>query len=300
MSGMERLGFVGLGTMGEPMCRNLARKSGCPVVAYDVRAEPLRRLEADGVTAASSVAEVGAGADVVFLSLPGGAEVEAVAAGGEGLLATARAGQIVADCSTVPAALARRLARRFAAAGAVFVDTPVARTRAAAEAGTLCAMVGAEPAVYERVAPYLAHFATDIAHCGSAGAGQTVKILNNMVLMETVHALAEALVVARRLGVDGETLFAALGAGSADSFALRNHGRKALLPGDFPDRAHSCLQALKDLDCALELAAEAGVRPHGAEAAHGRLREAAAMGHGEAYYPVLIEAVRRRAPGSAK
>ena len=300
MTAVARLGFVGLGTMGEPMCRHLARKSGCAVIACDLRAAPLERLEADGVAAASSVAEVGNAADLVFLSLPGADEVAAVAGEG-GLLDSARAGRIVADCSTVPAALARDLARRYGERGGSFVDAPVARTRAAAEAGALSAMVGAARADFEAVAPFLAHFASDIAHCGAPGAGQIVKILNNAVLMETVNALAEALTVARRLGVDGETLFSALSAGSADSFALRNHGRKALLPNDFPDRAHSCTRARKDLDCALDLAREAGVRLRGAEVVHGRLEEAIAAGRGEAYYPALIETIdRQRRPAAAR
>ncbi len=289
---IDRLGFIGLGTMGEPMCRNLARKADRPVIAYDLNSEPLRRLESDGVAAAESVAEVGAAADLIFLSLPGGTEVEAVSVGAGGLLETARAGRIVADCSTAPMALARRLATRFAAAGSTFIDAPVARTRAAAHAGTLLAMVGGAPADYERVRPFLACFATDIRHCGGVGAGQAVKILNNMVLFQTVNALAEALTAARRLGIDGETLFGALTQGSADSFALRNHGMKALLPGDFPARAHSCLQALKDLDCALELGRDAGVRLRGAETVRRRLERAIADGRGADYYPALIDAIK--------
>lgn len=296
MSAVARLGFVGLGAMGEPMCRNLARKAGLPVVAHDLRPEPLRRLADDGVRAAGSAAEVGAEADLVFLSLPGGPEVEAVA---DGLLAAARPGRVVADCSTAPMTLARELAARFAAAGAAFVDSPVARTRAAARDGTLCAMVGGDAAAFARVRPFLACFATDILHCGAAGAGQLAKAMNNMVLMQTVNALAEALTAARRLGVDGETLFAALGAGSADSFALRNHGAKALLPGEFPERAHSCLRALKDLDCAFAAAAAAGAPLRGAEIVRDRLREAVDMGLGDAYYPALIAAIARRRPDGA-
>ena len=289
-SGREiaRLGFVGLGTMGAPMCRHLARKSGLPVSAWDVNAAARNALADDGVEAAESLAEVARRADLVFLSLPGGPEVLEVA---RGLLEHAPAGQIVADCSTVPAAVARTLGERFAAAGAAFIDAPVARTRAAAQAGALGVTVGGEAEVVERVRPFLACFATDIAHCGAAGAGQTVKILNNMVLMQTVAALAEALSTARRLGVDGETLFAALANGSANSFALRHHGMKALLPGEFPERAHSCLRAIKDLDCALELGDEAGVRLRGAERVRGLLERAAEIGLGEAYYPALIAAI---------
>ncbi len=290
MRDISRLGFIGLGTMGAPMCGHLARKAGRPVIAHDLNPEPLKRLAAHGVSAAHSVAEVGKSADLVFLSLPGGAEIETVA--GE-LLGVAGAGQIIADCSTAPLALTRRLARRFAEADAVFIDAPVARTRAAAQAGTLAAMMGGSPEICARVRPFLACFATDITHCGDVGAGQIVKLMNNMVLMETVAALAEALTIARRHGVEGSTLLAALAEGSADSFALRNHAMKALLPEEFPLRAHSCVQALKDLDCALEAAREAGVNAPGAETARARLDEAIALGYGEAYYPALIKAIDR-------
>lgn len=285
---IARLGFVGLGAMGGPMCGHLGRKSGLPVLAWDVRAEARRALADDGVEAAESLADIARRADLVFLSLPGGPDVEAVA---QGLLEQARPGRIVVDCSTAPAAVARGLAARFAAAREAFVDAPVARTRAAARAGALSVTVGGERDIVERARPFLACFATDIAHCGAAGAGQIVKILNNMVLMQTVAALAEALSAARRLGVDGETLFEALGKGSADSFALRHHGMKALLPGEFPERVHSCLRAIKDLDCALELGAEAGLPLHGAERVRELLRRATEMGLGEAYYPALIAAI---------
>ena len=149
---MEHLGFVGLGVMGEPMCRNLARKSGVPVVGYDLSPEPLGRLAADGVRAARSAAEALDQAAVLFLSLPSGAEVEAVCEA-EGLVARAKSGQTIVDLGTSPVALARRLCARFAEKGAAFADAPVARTREAAIAGTLSIMVGADDATFRRIAP---------------------------------------------------------------------------------------------------------------------------------------------------
>ena len=110
----------------------------------------------------------------------------------------------------------------------------MARTRAAAEAGTLSVMVGADPELFERARPLIATFATEITLCGPVGSGQVVKILNNMVLFETVVALSEARAIARRSGVDPQVLLETFTRGSADSFALRNHGVKAILPGEFP------------------------------------------------------------------
>ena len=113
--------------------------------------------------------------------------------------------------------------------------------------------------IFARIEPYLRCFATDVLHCGPVGAGQVVKLMNNMVLFETGGAIAEALAIGRRSGVAPEVLLDALSQGSADSFALRNHGMNAMLPGTYPERAFSIRYAQKDLEYALALAAQAGV-----------------------------------------
>jgi hypothetical protein len=281
------LGFIGLGTMGEPMCRNLAAKAGRPVLAYDLRSEPGERLAARGVAATSSIAAI-AVAETIFLSLPGRDEVRAVCLGPGGLLDHVRRGQSVVDLSTTPAGFAREIAAACAAIGVAFADAPVARTRAAAESGTLSIMVGADQATFSRIAPLLACMAEEITHCGPVGAGQTVKLMNNMVLFQTVVALAEALAVGRRAGIDPATLFATMAKGSADSFALRHHGMKAMLPDKFPDNAFSTAYALKDLSYALEMAEAAGVDTAGARLAREILERSAAAGNEDAYFPSLV------------
>lgn len=282
-----RLGFVGLGVMGEPMCRNLATKAG-PVLAFDRDPAPLARLAPHGVTAATGVPALAAAADTVFLALPSGAHVEAVCAE---LLPHARPGQLVADLGTSPVALARHLAEAFAAKGAHFVDCPIARTRQAAETGTLSIMVGATPTLYDRLHPLLACMASDITHCGPAGSGQLAKIMNNMVLVQTVIALAEAVAVARRAGMDPEALLQTLSKGSADSFALRNHGLKAIVPGHYPERAFSTAYARKDLGYALDLARDLGLDLKGATLADQTLAEAEAAGHKDQYWPVVARVI---------
>src|SRR5229473_1319851 len=212
----ERIGFVGLGVMGEPICANLARRTGVPVTAFDLRPEPLARLHADGVAAASSIAALVRASTIVLLSLPSGGEVAAICDGENGIVAHSRPGQLVVDLGTSPVELARDLARRLAAKGVDFAA-----------------------AVFRRIEPVLRCCASDITHCGEVGAGQFVKIVNNMILFQTGIALAEALALARRSGIDAALLFETLSKGSADSFALRNHGIKAMLPGDFPVRAFS-------------------------------------------------------------
>jgi 3-hydroxyisobutyrate dehydrogenase-like beta-hydroxyacid dehydrogenase len=281
------LGFIGLGVMGEPMCRNLARKSGFSVQAHDLDTAALQRLAADGVNSVANAAAVMQGAQIVFLSLPSGEIVHQLAHQPDGLLAHARAGQIVVDLSTSPVDSTRALAQAFTGKGVTFIDAPVARTRAAAEAGTLSVMVGADPATFERVKPLIATFATDIALCGPVGCGQVVKILNNMVLFETVVALAEAKAIGERAGVDPTLLFETLSKGSADSFALRSHGMKAMLPGDFPERAFSVRYARKDLGYALKLAQETGVDAKSARIVDDWYQAAIDAGLGDQYHPVV-------------
>jgi hypothetical protein len=187
----------------------------------------------------------------------------------------------------------REIAERLAAVGAAFADAPIARTREAAQKGTLSVMVGADKAVFERIEPLIRCFATDVTHCGGVGAGQVVKILNNMVLFQTVNALAEALAIGRRSGVDPALLFDTFSKGSADSFALRNHGMKAMVPRAFPERAFSTQYALKDTSYALALAREVGVKARGAEVVESILQQTIARGLRGAYYPALLEVVDR-------
>ncbi len=291
MTDFKHAGFIGMGVMGEPICRNLASKAGLPVLGYDSNPAPLQRLAAHGVAAAASVAEVAQRCDIVFLSLPSGEVVADVARGPQGLLAHARQGQVIVDTSTSPIDTTRALADEFAARGAIFIDAPVARTRAAAEAGTLSVMVGGDAEVFARVRPLIAAFASEITHCGPVGSGQVVKILNNMVLFETVTALSEARAIARRAGVDPKLLLETFTCGSADSFALRNHGLKAMLPGNFPEKAFSVEYARKDLRYALALAAQTGVDASGARNVDRWFATAIDQGQGDRYFPVISRSI---------
>ena len=285
------IGFIGAGVMGEPMCRNLAQKSGAKIIAYDRSAAPLLRLAAFGVKSAGSIAELSKASDVICMVLPSGKHVEAVCDGDGGLVALARTGQTIIDLGTSPVSLARRLAVDFAARGAMFADAPIARTRAAAENGTLSIMVGASPETFAAIKPLLACVGSEITHCGPTGSGQIVKILNNMVLIETVVALAEALAIARRNGLEGSVLFETLTKGSGDSFALRNHGMKAMLPGAYPEQAFSTEYALKDLEYAFDLARDAGLKLDGAEVARAKLKAAIDAGFGRNYWPVIAKVI---------
>jgi hypothetical protein len=284
---MSAIGFVGLGVMGEPMCRNLARKGRLPVIAFDHDPQPLARLKADGVTAIESLQGLAEACDTIFLALPGGLQVEEVCTQPDGLLKHVRQGTLVVDLGTSPVDLTLRLASAFGDKGVRYVDAPIARTRQAAIEGTLSIMVGADEQAFEELRPLLALMATDITHCGAVGSGHVTKILNNMVLMETVVALSEAVAIARKFGLDDAMLFNTLMKGSADSFALRNHGMKAILPGIFPERAFSTEYARKDMSYALALAEQLGVDARGAKTTDQLLGQSSERGFGKMYWPVL-------------
>jgi hypothetical protein len=285
------IGFIGLGVMGEPICRNLAMKSGEKLLGFDLDAAPLARLKGQGVEAAATVREIAERCNVVFLSLPGVPEVKTVCAGPGSLMLHVRSGSYIIDLSTTTVALARDLNSRFAARGVHFADAPVARTREAAEKGTLSAMVGGTEAVFKRIRPLLAHIATDVTHCGGPGAGQATKLINNMVLFQNVVALAEALSLARRAGLSATRVFESLAKGSADSFALRHHGMKAMLPDKYPEHAFPVEYALKDMEYVLEFAKQARAELSGARNAMAALERAAVAGHRKKYFPVLAKTI---------
>lgn len=285
------VGFAGLGVMGEPICRNIMTKSGMEVHVFDLNPDPVDRLAALGAQKAASLAALADKVDILFLSLPGGKQLEAVVKGPGGILENGRDGLLLVDMTTAPVGLTRELADALSARNIAYADAPVARTRQAAEDGTLSIMVGASEEVFDRIRPLLSHAASEITHCGPVGCGQVVKILNNMVLFETVVALSEALALGKAAGVDTSLLFDTLSKGSADSFALRNHGMKAMLPDTYPTGAFPTDYALKDVGYAIDLAETTGIRAHGAELARSRMEIAQAAGFQDAYFPVLARVV---------
>lgn len=280
------VGFIGVGVMGEPICRHIATKGGAPVIASDLNQEPLARLAEHGVRAVA-MDELTAQADIVFMSLPSGEVMKQVVAGPNGLAERLRAGTTLVDLSTSSVDVTLEVARQLKDKGIAFADAPVMRTRAAAEAGTLAVPVGASPEVFGRIESFIRTFASDVTHAGDISAGQVVKILNNMVLYETVLALSEAAAIGRRAGVQPDVLFQAFSTGSADSFALHNHGMKAIAPQQFPEKAFPVTYAKKDISYAVALGEQVGVDPTGARNLLATLQKAIDAGHGEKYAPAI-------------
>lgn len=290
-AGPTALGFIGVGAMGQGMCRNLARKSGCAVLACDVDPASVERLADAGVEPAG-MKDLRSRAGTVFLSLPSIKEVEDVCLGADPLVAPGSRVRTIVDMSTSDVPRTRTLARQLAEHGVRFLDAPVARSREAANNGTLLITVGGPAGLLEEVAPWLRCMGSDIVHCGDVGAGQVVKIMNNMVLLSTVNALAEAMAIAEAAGVDKTMLAGVLKLGSADSFALRLTGEKYLARDEFPEKLFPVSYALKDLRLALSLARQSRVEPAVAQSTAALLEQAQARGYGANYYPVIYRLLR--------
>lgn len=286
------LGFVGVGVMGEGMCRNLLTKSGLPVHVADVQAENVARLAALGAVASSMRALRGT-AHTVFLSLPSIDQVEEVCLGADPLVVPGGSVKTVVDMSTTDVPRTRALAERLAALGVRFLDAPVARSREAANNGTLLITVGGPADLFETVAPWLRCMGSDVIHCGGVGAGQVVKIMNNMVLLSTVNALAEAMAIAEAAGVNKALLASVLRLGSADSFALKLTGER-LATDVFPEKLFPTAYALKDLKLALGLAQASGIQPTVAQATAALLDAACVRGYAMNYYPVIYRLIRKQ------
>lgn len=253
-----RVGFIGLGQMGAPMCAQVVR-AGFQVTAFDVRADALAAARAQGAATAGSSAECAAGADVLITMLPGPAQVEDVLLGTGGAVAALAEGALVADMSTSAPALGRRIAAAARERGIAFVDAPVADAKRAAE-GRLHIMVGGEAADVDRARPVLAAMggADRVTHVGPVGAGYAVKLLVNLQWFVHAVAAAEAFAVGARAGIDVRTLYDVFVAGPARSSFLEHEALEVLEDGDYAERFPLGLVS-KDLALTTELAREAGV-----------------------------------------
>ena len=287
------IGFVGLGVMGGPMCRNVALKHAGDVIAFDMNAQAFEVLAGTAARRAASVADLAAQADIVFLSLPGGPQVEQVSLGEGGLASAARKPSVIVDLSTTTVAAARSISAKLAGRDVAFADAPVARTREAAQRGELSIMVGADEALFARIEPLLRFMGSDVTRCGDVGCGQVVKLINNALVFENTVALAEMMVLGQRAGVQPAVLLDAVSLGSGDSFVLRNHGRKAMLPRQFPEKSFPPEYVLKDLGYVLELASETGVAAHVAELSQRYYAATASNGFSGRYFPAVIEVIDR-------
>jgi 2-hydroxy-3-oxopropionate reductase len=224
---MQKLGFIGLGLMGQPMARNLL-KAGYSLAVFNRSRGAMEELAAAGTTLADSPAQVAQQADVVLTCLPDSPDVEAVVLGENGILAGSRPGMLYIDHSTIAPATARRIYDCLQAKGVSALDAPVSGGDIGAQQGTLSIMVGGDEAAFQRSLPILQAMGKTIVHVGVAGAGQVTKACNQIVVAMAVQAVAEALILAQKSGVDPAKVRAALLGGFAQSRVLEVHGQRML------------------------------------------------------------------------
>jgi 3-hydroxyisobutyrate dehydrogenase len=256
---MRRVGFIGLGNMGGPMCGHLSR-AGFEVTAYDISPAALERAGAAGAVAAESAAACARGAEALITMLPAPPQVEQVLLGDGGVIAALEPGAVAIDMSTSSIAVGERVVAAARARGVDAVDAPVAGQSIGAQAGTLAIYVGGEAHVVERVRPLFDAMGNPerIFHVGPNGAGYTVKLLLNLLWFIQSVATGEVLTVGVRAGVPLEKLYAALVGSPANSVFLERDVRPVLEGGDYDD-AFPMRLVTKDLGLAVDLARDVGM-----------------------------------------
>src|SRR5215813_9172114 len=228
-SAVRRVGIIGLGKMGHPMARHLARAK-FDVTGYDIDAHARSQAQQSGITLAANPRAVAERSDFVIVVVGFDNEAEAVLLGRDGIAGAARRGLIVGIASTVAPSTMARLATRLADTGIVLLDMPLTRGEPAAGAGELLVMVGGDTEAFESCKPALASFASSIFHLGQLGAGQVGKMVNNLILWSCISANHEGLKLAEGLGVDPERLRAALLKSSAANWALETRPETMPMP----------------------------------------------------------------------
>lgn len=250
------IGFIGLGLMGHPMVANLL-KAGHPVTVWNRTASRADDLVAQGAKLAASPREVAAASEVVFTIVSDPPALESVLWGESGVFAGLRKGSVLVDSSTVSPALAKRSAAAAAAQGCEFLEAPVTGGTWGAEKGELVFMLGGEEATIKRVEPVLGVMGKRFFHLGPVGAGQTVKLAMNLLLVLEAEAFAEALALVKGAGLEGEKLFEVMQSSMGRSGLLDIKGAM-MLKGEYKPSFPLRLMH-KDVGLALDLANQLGV-----------------------------------------
>lgn len=272
-----KVGFIGIGNMGGPMCRNII-KGGHDVTVFDLNAAAVKTCTDLGAKAAGSPKEVASQVDVVMTSLPMPKDVEAVALGPNGIIESIRQGTVYIDLSTNSPTMIRKIATVLAPKGVTMLDAPVSGGAIGAEKKTIAIMVGGDKAAYDRCMPIFESFGQNISHLGDLGSGAIAKIVNNMLAFSNMASAAEGLMLGAAAGIDPEALNEVIRNSSGNSMAYRGVAHKTL-NGDW-SATFTIDLAYKDLHLALELGDELGIPlPLGAQT-HNLMRMARGMGFG--------------------
>lgn len=286
---MERIGFIGLGTMGAAMAANL-RRAGFEVTVWNRTPGRAAALLALGATEARTPAAAARASDVIVVCVSDTPDVEVVLFGTDGAAEGLAAGSLVIDCSTIAPGATRAFAARLGEQGVGFVDAPVSGGSEGALHATLTIFVGGEPADAERALPVLGAMGRTITHFGPAGSGQAVKAVNQVVLAGVYLGVAEGIVLALKAGLDPTAVAGALGGGAAKSWVLENRSGR-MIDNEYPLGFRTSLH-LKDLAIALELARSVGATLPVAGLAAQLESGLVARGHGDEDMSNLARAIR--------
>jgi 4-hydroxybutyrate dehydrogenase/sulfolactaldehyde 3-reductase len=301
---MTRIGFIGLGTMGGPMARNIVTK-GNALTVFDLSPAAVASLVAAGARAAGTPREVAAASEVVITMLPDAPDVDAVAAGPDGILAGLAPGSVWIEMSTIDPGTSRRLGASVRAQGSDMVDSPVGKTAEHAVSGTLTLMVGGEAATIARVRPVLDCMGTDFFHCGALGAGHAMKCLNNLLATTLVAVNAEVLVAGVKAGLTLEVMNAVMQKTMAWNNQLAIAYPARPLRGDF-DAGFMLKLAHKDCRLGLAMIADMGLAAPVGAATLAACQEGLDAGYGRNDVGVLLKlredpaGVMVRLPGATK
>ena len=274
---MPRIGFIGIGLMGRPLCQRLL-EAGFALTVWNRHPDKCQPLCQQGALLAASPADLAADSDVIILCVSDSSAVQAVVSGTTGLLPALRQDQVIIDLSSIDPDITRELAATVQAKGAHWVDAPVSGGVVGAETGTLVIMAGGDAAIIDRVRPVLAPLAQRVTHMGPTGAGQVTKVCNQLIVAANAVLIAEAVSLAERAGVDAGKLAPALAGGFADSKPFQ------LLAPRMSARTFTPVQwkvqtLLKDLDLATALASRSGTTAPLAQVAATLMRRHGEAGH---------------------
>ncbi len=275
----QRIGFLGLGTMGRPLAQRLL-DAGAQLRVYDIAADAVAHFTAQGVLAAATPRELGQWADVLIFMVPHPAALRDNLMGAQGALHTLRRGAVVIDMSTSGPGVVKECGAALAARGIEMVDAPVGKGPPAAAKGELTLLMGGHRAVCTAVEPILRNFGNELHYCGPLGSGQVVKLVNNLVSCANAAVLAEACALAQKSGVDLGVLTGIMAGTAADSHQLRHTLMGKALKNDFTP-AFKLKLAHKDMRLALQMAHELEANSMCTRAAVDWYDRAAAAGYGE-------------------
>lgn len=273
------IGFIGIGNMGGPMCRNILNKGEHQVRVYDLSADAVARCTALGARAGDSPGAVAADADVVMTSLPHPRDVEAVVLGPDGIIEHLKPGAIYCDLSTNSPLTVRKLAAALAERGIEMLDAPVSGGVVAADKATLAVMAGGARETFDRLLPVLQCLGENIVYCGGTGTGCVAKLCNNLIAFCNMAASAEGLMLGVAAGIDLQVLNQVIRNSSGNSMTFRATAKNAA-SGDWTPSFALDL-AYKDMHLALELADELGVPLSLSATVHNLMRMARGLGYGQ-------------------